>query len=237
MSDQKPKVLVVLSSAVDLPNNEKKTGWYLPEFAHPWHVLHEKVDLTIASTNGGKVPVDPNSVGMFAGDQIAQDFLANQSTLWENTVKLSSFLGHAKDFDAIYFVGGHGPMLDLATNKDSQALVAEFYESGRIVSAVCHGPAALVNVKLSDGGWLIDGAEVTGFSNAEEDSIDYSKFMPFMLEDELNKKSGGRFVKAEQDWGEKVVVAKDGRLITGQNPFSATKLAHELYASIMTHRK
>jgi putative intracellular protease/amidase len=208
-----------------------------PEFAHPWHVLHEKVDLIVASTNGGNVPVDPNSVTMFASDGIAQDFLAHQSALWENTAPLSSFLGHAKEFDAIYFVGGHGPMLDLATNKDSQALIAEFYESGRIVSAVCHGPAALVNVKLSDGEWLIAGAEVTGFSNAEEDSIDYSKFMPFMLEDELNQKSGGHFVKAEQDWGEKVVVAKDGRLITGQNPFSATKLAHELYDSMIAHRK
>jgi putative intracellular protease/amidase len=174
---------------------------------------------------------------MFANDQIAQDFLANQSALWENTAKLSTFLGHAKEFDAIYFVGGHGPMLDLATNKDSQALVVEFYESGRIVSAVCHGPAALVNVKLSNGEFLIAGAEVTGFSNAEEDSIDYSKFMPFMLEDELNKKSGGRFVKAEKDWGEKVVVARGGRLITGQNPFSAEKLANELYESMLALRK
>lgn len=208
-----------------------------PEFAHPWHVLHEKADLTIASTNGGNVPVDPNSVTMFASDEIAQDFLANQSALWQDTAKLSSFRGHAEEFDAIYFVGGHGPMLDLATNQDSQALITEFYESGRIVSAVCHGPAALVNVQLSNGEWLLTGAEVTGFSNAEEDSIDYSKFMPFMLEDELNKKSGGRYVKAEQDWGEKVVVAKDGRLITGQNPFSATKLSEKLYDSMMSHRK
>lgn len=200
-------------------------------------MLHEKADLTIASTKGGNVPVDPNSVTMFANDDIAQDFLAKQSALWENTTKLSSFLGRAKEFDAIYFVGGHGPMLDLATDKDSQALIAEFYESGRIVSAVCHGPAALVNVKLSNGEWLVAGAEVTGFANSEEDSIDYSKFMPFSLEDELNKKSGGRFVKADQDWGEKVVVAKDGRLITGQNPFSASKLAHELYDSMIAHRK
>ena len=208
-----------------------------PELAHPWTILHNKVEITIASTKGDAVPVDPNSVTIFASDQIVQDFLSAQSHLWGNTAKLSSFLGQARDFDAIFFVGRHGPMLDLATDEDCQALVAEFYESGRIVSAVCHGPAALVNVRLSDGKYLVAGAQVTGFSSSEEDSIGYSKFMSFVLEDELNKKSGGRLVKAEEDWGEKMVVAKQGRLITGQNPFSATKLAHELHESILAHQR
>jgi putative intracellular protease/amidase len=174
---------------------------------------------------------------MFQEDKVSQSFLANQSHLWSNTPKLSSFLNKTQDFDAIFFVGGHGPMLDLVDDKDCQLLIAEFWNTGKIVSAVCHGPAALLNVKDSRGEYIIKDAQVTGFCNTEEDEIQYTQFMPFSLEDELNKKSGGGFVKAEKNWGEKTVVAKDGRLITGQNPYSAEKLANEVYESMMKLRK
>ena len=92
-------------------------------------------------------------------------------------------------------------------------------------SAVCHGPAAIADVKLSNGKYLIEGHQVTGFSNAEEDGVGLSKYMPFMLEDVLKKNSGGKYVKAEQDWGEKIVVENGGKLITGQNPASGMFLS------------
>lgn len=113
-------------------------------------------------------------------------------------------------------------MFDLATDETSHKLINEFYTDNKIVSAVCHGPAALTHVKLASGGYLLDGQPVTGFSNTEEDTVQTSSAMPFMLEDALNKASGGKYVKASQDWNPKVVVARGGRLITGQNPASAT---------------
>jgi len=122
-------------------------------------------------------------------------------------------------------------MYDLATDANSIQLIKEFFESGKIVGAICHGSAALVNVKLSDGSFLVADTEVTGFSN-EEDQIKLSEFMPFMLETELNKKSGGKYVKSEKAWGEFVVVSKGGRLITGQNPYSANAIGKALVDAI-----
>ena len=123
-------------------------------------------------------------------------------------------------------------MFDLAMDETSHQLIREFYESGRVVAAVCHGPAALVNAKLSDGSYLINNAAVTGFSNDEEEAVGLTAVMPFLLETELNKNSGGHFQKASASWGEKVVVAKDGRLITGQNPASATGVGKAIYEAI-----
>jgi putative intracellular protease/amidase len=123
-------------------------------------------------------------------------------------------------------------MFDLATDETSHALVNEFYTHNKIISAVCHGPAALTRVKLSTGGYLLDSQPVTGFSNAEEDMMDFTKEMPFSLEDALNESSGGKFVKAEKPWASKVVVAREGRLITGQNPASAADLGEAVYEAI-----
>lgn len=203
-----------------------------PEFAHPYEVLSPHVDITIASPAGGKAPLDPNSVEASKDDVKSQSFLKNQESLWTNTSKLSSILGHAKEYEAIFFVGGHGPMFDLATDATSHKLINEFYDAGKVVSAVCHGPAALAKVKLSNGKFLLDGQRVTGFSNDEEDAVQLTPFMPFMLEDALNEASGGNYVKADQPWAEKVVVAADGRLITGQNPGSATGVGQAIYDAI-----
>ncbi|RAK95806.1 class I glutamine amidotransferase-like protein, partial [Aspergillus ibericus CBS 121593] len=101
-----PKVLVVLSSHDHHNANNKPTGWYLPEFAHPWAVLHEKTELVIASPKGGKAPLDPGSVEMFKDDPVSSKFHQEQESLWTNTVKLSDV--NADDFDAIFYVGGHG---------------------------------------------------------------------------------------------------------------------------------
>jgi len=227
-----PKVLFVLTSHSKLGNLDKPTGWYLPEFAHPYVVLEPHVEIVVASPAGGTAPLDPGSVEAFKGDASSQNFLKTKESLWKNTEKLSSILGHAKDYEAIFFVGGHGPMFDLATDETSHKLISEFYAANKIIAAVCHGPAALTHVKLPSGGFLLDGQKVTGFSNTEEDTVQLSSAMPFSLEDKLNEASGGNYVKAKEDWGEKVVVARGGNLITGQNPASATGVGQAIYDAI-----
>ena len=173
--------------------------------------------------------MDPGSVDA-AKDDVSVAFLKGKESLWNNTEKLSSFVGKAKDFDAIFYVGGHGPMFDLATDSTSHQVIREFWESGKVVSAVCHGPAALANVKLSDGSYLVDGSEVTGFTNSEEEAAGLTSAMPFLLETQL-KEHGGKFVKAD-DWAPKVAVGKEGRLITGQNPASATPIGKAILEKI-----
>lgn len=123
-------------------------------------------------------------------------------------------------------------MWDLATDPTSHKLINEFYTHNKIIAAVCHGPAALTRVEISRGGYLLDGQAVTGFSNTEEDAVGLTAVMPFSLEDALDKASGGKYEKASQNWGEKVVVARGGRLITGQNPSSATGVGKAIYDAI-----
>lgn len=228
-----PKVLIVLSScsSFDEAGTNHPTGWFLPEFAHPYNQLHPHASIVVASPNGGAAPLDPFSVEMFKSDAESAEFLATKSDIWKNTAKLSDFTGKANEFAAIFFVGGHGPMFDLAHDATSHALVREFWESGKVVSAVCHGPIALASVKLSDGSFLVDGSEVTGFTNAEEDQMKLSAYMPEMLEDML-KKNGAKFVSAKELWGEKVVVGKEGRLLTGQNPASASGIGRAIVKAI-----
>lgn len=127
-------------------------------------------------------------------------------------------------------------MFDLATDSTSHLLIQKFYESGKIVSAVCHGPAALVNVKLSDGTYLVQDQKITGFSNAEEDAYNFTGAMPFLLEDEL-KSHGGMYEKADQPFSPKVVISgKHGNLVTGQNPPSAAVIGNSLLDMIQKRR-
>jgi putative intracellular protease/amidase len=221
----KPQILFVLTSHNKLGNLDKPTGWYLPELAHPYHVLRNKATITVASPKGGEAPLDPSSIEA-AKDDVSVNFLKNDEQVWKTTQKLSDFIGKAKDFDAIFYVGGHGPMFDLANDPTSQQLIKEFWEANKIVSAVCHAPAVLYDVKLSDGSLLVAGKEVTAFTNAEEEQMGLTKALPFLPEDALQKASGGKFVKAAEPWGVKVAVA--GRLITGQNPASATAVGEAI---------
>jgi putative intracellular protease/amidase len=123
-------------------------------------------------------------------------------------------------------------MYDLSTNPTSQQIIKEFYESGKVIAAVCHGPAALLGVVLSDGSYLLENSPVTGFSNVEEEQVGYSKIVPFLLEDELNKRSGGKYEKAAEAWGPKVAIARGGKLMTGQNPSSGKPLGEAVLAAI-----
>ncbi|KAI8721431.1 DJ-1 protein-PfpI domain-containing protein [Fusarium sp. LHS14.1] len=230
----KQKLLVVLTSQDVLPTRDNmKTGWYLPELVHPYNDLAPHVDLVMASPKGGEAPIDPYSIEDAKNDETCQVFLKEKEHVWKDTQKLESFLGKSDEYAGIFFVGGHGPMFDLAVDSTSHALVREFYESGKLVSAVCHGPAALANVKLSDGTYMVDGQTVTGFSNAEEEAYKFTDAMPFLLEDKLQEHRG-QYVKADQLFGVKVVTSgKSENLITGQNPPSAGVIGKVLSEAIL----
>ncbi|TQW02933.1 ThiJ/PfpI family protein [Cordyceps javanica] len=210
-----PKILVVLTSADKIVKLDKPTGWYLPELAHPYDVLAPKAEIVLASPKGGVAPLDASSVEAFKNDESSKTFLDKK--LWEKTTPLKEFVGRSGEFAALFYPGGHGPMYDLVDDKDSIALIEEFYKAGKPVSAVCHGPIVFANVKI-DGKPLVEGREVTGFTNAEETQVGLAEAMPFLLEDRL-KAVGAKWTQAEELWGEKVVV--DGQIITGQNPASA----------------
>ncbi|BFZ17404.1 hypothetical protein BsWGS_20443 [Bradybaena similaris] len=220
------KVLVVLTSADNIPATGKPTGWYLPELAHPYKVLVDGgvTDIDAISPKGGKAPLDPSSLEKFKDDAACQWFLKDpKAQALVNNTKTPSQV-KASDYAAVLFPGGHGPMFDLATDADIAKITAEVYDNGGVVAAVCHGPAGLVPVKLSNGNSIVKGKKVTSFSNAEEDAVDLSKYMPFMLETRLGE-LGATFSKAE-NWQEHVVV--DGKLITGQNPASSAKLGKSI---------
>ncbi|KAI9041936.1 type 1 glutamine amidotransferase domain-containing protein [Aspergillus affinis] len=227
----KPKFVFVLSSQSTLPSRGTPTGWYLPEFVHPYNKLSPMFDIVVASPAGGEAPLDPYSIEATREDLECVAFLKEKSHVWKDTVKLKSLLGKASEFAGIFYVGGHGPMFDLANDETSHAVVREFYECGKVVSAVCHGPAALVNVKLSDGNYLVTGQKVTGLSDAEEEIMQFTSDMPFLLETEL-RKNGGMYEKAESPFGVKVITSGwNSKLVTGQNPPSAAVIGEIARAS------
>lgn len=218
------KILMVLTSHDQLGNTGDKTGFWLEEFAAPYFVFKDgDVELTLASPKGGQPPIDPKSdlpenqtpaMTRFKQDKEAQETLSQ-------TLNLSDM--ESKDFDAIFYVGGHGPMWDLVDNPVSIALIESFYNSGKLITAVCHSPAVFHRA-MFDGVSLIKGKRVTGFTNGEEEAVHLTKVVPFLVEDEL-KRIGGLYEKAA-DWESFAVV--DGRIVTGQNPASSTAAAKAL---------
>ena len=218
------KILMVLTSHDQLGNTGRKTGFWLEEFAAPYFVFRDAgVQLTLASPKGGQPPIDPKSdlpenqtpaMARFKKDSAAQKDLAN-------TVKLTDV--NAEDFDTVFYPGGHGPMWDLAESPVSIALIESFYNSGKLVAFVCHAPGVLRHVTYK-GEPLVKGKHVTGFTNEEEEEVQLTNVVPFLVEDEL-KRLGAIFEKVP-NWQPFNVV--DGRLITGQNPPSSTSTAQAL---------
>jgi putative intracellular protease/amidase len=223
------KIVMVLTSHDQLGNTGRKTGFWLEEFAAPYFVFRDAgVELTLASPKGGQPPVDPKSdlpenqtpaMLRFKQDPAAQKALSQ-------TVKLAAV--KAEDYDTIFYVGGHGPLWDLVDNTDSIALIESFYNSGKPVAAVCHSPAVFHRVTYQ-GVPMVKGKRVTGFANTEEEAVQLTDVVPFLVEDEL-KKIGARYEKAP-DWESFAIV--DGRLVTGQNPASSTAAAHALLKVVM----
>ncbi|TKB97315.1 type 1 glutamine amidotransferase domain-containing protein [Pedobacter cryotolerans] len=219
------KVLIILTSHSELGNTGKKTGFWIEEFAAPYYVLAGAgAEITIASPKGGQPPIDPKSDEPDAQTEATKRFKADADLKEKlsQTVKLSEI--NAEDFDAVFYPGGHGPLWDLANDEKSISLIQEFIGSNKPVALVCHAPGALIKVKNADGEPLVKGKEVTGFSNTEEDAVQLTDVVPFLLEDEF-KKLGGNYSKGP-DWGS--YVKKDGLLITGQNPASSEEAAKVL---------
>jgi len=213
---------MVLTSHDQLGDSGSKTGFWLEEFASPYYVFKDaNVDVTLASPNGGQPPMDPKSdepdsqtesTERFKNDEDAQAALAH-------TLKLSDI--SPEEYDAVFYPGGHGPLWDLAEDRDSIALIESMYASGKPVAAVCHAPAVLRHAKTLDGSPLLMGRSVTGFSNSEEEAVRLSGVVPFLLEGELKAK-GANYSKAD-DWQPNVIT--DDTLITGQNPASSELVA------------
>ena len=224
------KILIVLTSHDQLGDTGKKTGFWLEEFAAPYYVLKDAgAAITLASPKGGLPPIDPKSdipenqtelTKRFSADQAAQAELAN-------TKKIADL--SANDFEAIFYPGGHGPMWDMPDNVISIALIEAFVKADKPVGAVCHAPAALVNVRRKDGEYLVKGKRVTGFTNAEEEAVGLTSVVPFLLEDRL-KQRGGVYSNGA-NWAPYVQV--DGKLVTGQNPASSEPAAKELLKLLM----
>lgn len=223
------KVLFVLTSHDKLGDTGEKTGFWIEEFAAPYYNLLEKgVDVTVATPQGGKAPIDPNSEGPDAQTEDTKRFYKDTEAqkVIDNTLKLETL--KAEEFDALFYPGGHGPLWDLAEDKTSIALIESFNKQKKPIAFVCHAPAALKNVKNENGEPLVKGKKVTGFTNTEEEAVQLTNVVPFLVEDML-KENGGIYSKSG-DW--EVHVLKDGNLITGQNPASSNKAADKLYESL-----
>jgi putative intracellular protease/amidase len=222
------KILMVLTSHDQLGNTGRKTGFWLEEFAAPYFVFRDAgVNLTLASPKGGQPPLDPKSdlpeeqtpaMVRFKQDKTAQNDLAH-------TVKLVDM--KSENFDTVFYVGGHGPMWDLAEDQSSIALLESFYNSGKPIALVCHSPGVLRHVKYK-GEPLVKGKHVTGFTNGEEEDVQLSHVVPFLVENELINL--GAIFEQVANWQPFSVV--DGRLITGQNPSSSTLAAQNLISMV-----
>ena len=218
-------ILMVLSSHDKLGDTGRKTGFWLEEFAAPYYVFTDAgAQVTLVSPKGGQPPLDPksdepgaqtDSTRRFKADDAAQSALAH-------TGKLANV--SADGFDAVFYPGGHGPLWDLAEDKNSIRLIEATIAAGKPVAAVCHAPAVLRHVRGEDGSPLVKGRKVTGFTNSEEAAVQLSAIVPFLVEDMLIEK-GGDYSKAA-DWQPHVV--RDGLLITGQNPASSEAAAVSL---------
>lgn len=214
------KALLVLTSHDDL-GGVRKTGFHLGEAAHPWKELTDAgIAVDLASIAGGAAPVD----GRKEDDPIQTEFLTTLADELANTPALSQV--NAADYDAVIFVGGHGTMWDFPNNDTVAALGRAVYEDGGVVAAVCHGPAALLGMTLSDGTPLVQGKTLAAFTNAEEEAVGLTQVVPFLLQSELEKL--GATHTSAANFTENVEVSD--RLVTGQNPASARRLGAEVAA-------
>jgi putative intracellular protease/amidase len=228
------KVLMVLTSHDQLGNTGRKTGFWLEELAAPYYVFKEAgAQITLTSPKGGRPPLDPKSndpnfqtdiTRRFEKDAAAEDQLSK-------TVRLDGV--RQDDYDTVFYPGGHGPMWDIAEDKNSIKLIESFLAAGKYVALVCHAPGALRHVKTPQGKPLVEGKNVTGFTNGEEEEVGLTKVVPFLVEDELLR-LGATFSKVK-NWGVYTIV--DGQLITGQNPASSGPAARVLIQTIKQKAK
>jgi len=227
-------VLMVLTSHDQLGNTGRKTGFWLEELAAPYYVFKDAgAEITLASPKGGRPPLDPKSNEEGFRTDLTRRFekdAAAEAQL-DKTVRLDSV--KQESFDTVFYPGGHGPMWDLAEDKNSIKLIESFLAAGKPIALVCHAPGALRHVKTPDGKPLVQGKKVTGFTDGEEEDVGLTKVVPFLVEDELIN-LGAIFSKVK-NWG--VHTVTDGQLITGQNPASSGPTAKVLIEKLSEMRK
>jgi putative intracellular protease/amidase len=219
------KILTVLTSHDQLGNTGRKTGFWLEELAAPYYVFKDAgAQITLASPKGGRPPLDPKSQDPSFQTDITRRFEqdADAESQLDKTVRLSSV--KQEDYDTVFYPGGHGPMWDLAEDPHSVALIESFLAADKPVALVCHAPGVLRHVKTPAGKPLVDGKNVTGFTNGEEEDVGLTKVVPFLVENELLG-LGATYSKVK-NWG--VYTITDGLLITGQNPASSGPAAKVL---------
>ena len=223
------KVLIVITSHDQLGDTGRKTGFWLEELAAPYYVFKGAgAEITLSSPKGGRPPLDPKSNEPEFRTELTLRFekdAAAEAQL-DKTLRLDSV--KQQDFDTVFYPGGHGPMWDLANDKNSAKLIESFLAAGKPVAVVCHSTAVLSHVKTPDGKPLVEGKEVTGFTNGEEEAVGLTKVVPFLVEDEMLK-LGAVFSK-KANWA--IHVVDDGPLVTGQNPASSGPAASALLAKL-----
>ena len=218
---QAKKVLIVLTSHDRLGDTGKKTGYYLPEASHPHHVFTQAgYDVDFVSPKGGTPPMD----GADLSDPLNRAFVENPAVMSKVEQSMRPTDVDPTAYAAIFYAGGHGTMWDFADNAELASLAAKIYDRGGVVSAVCHGPAGLVNVKLANGKYLVDGKTVSTFTNEEEAAVKKTEIVPFLLESKLIER--GATVTKAPNFQEHVAVSD--RLVTGQNPASASGVARKV---------
>lgn len=217
----KKKILVVLTSVAKYPNLDRATGLWLGEAVHfVKNVKAAGYDVDYVSPKGGYTPIDPHSLDK--ADQTDWQWYQNKEFMNHLGATLTPDKINPDDYAAIYYTGGHGVIWDFPDDKKLQDISRKIYEKGGVVSSVCHGSVALLNITLSDGSLLIKGKKVTGFSNEEEKIVGLDKVVPYLTEDEL-KSRGGIYLKGDKPWA--TFAVEDQRVISGQNPASGGAVA------------
>lgn len=217
----KKKILFVVTSHDKKGSTGEDTGYYLGEVSHPWEVLHKAgYEIDFVSPKGGTPPVD----GFDLKDPVNKEFWENKE--YKNKIDHSFEPSQVNPdlYSAIFYAGGHGAMWDFADHTELADIASKVYENGGIVAAVCHGPAGLVNIKLNNGKYLVDGKKINAFTNEEEAEVKLTNVVPFLLENKL-KERGAKFEKSGL-WQNHVVT--DQRVITGQNPQSAKSVGEAI---------
>ena len=219
------KILMVLTSHDELGDTGRKTGFWLEELAAPYYAFKDAgAEVVLASPKGGQPPLDPKSNEPSFQTDLTHRFEADAAAKAQlaSTLRLDSV--SQADFDTVFYPGGHGPLWDLAEDRNSITLIQSFIAAGKPVALVCHAPGVLRHVKTAEGKPLVAGKKVTGFADTEEAAVGLTEVVPFLVEDML-KGNGGIYSKGD-DWASYVVT--DGLLITGQNPGSSAQAAKVL---------
>jgi putative intracellular protease/amidase len=220
-NDMKKKILFVVTSHDKKGSTGEDTGYYLGEVSHPWEVLHNAgYEIDFVSPKGGTPPVD----GFDLKDPVNKEFWENKEYKNKIDHSLTPSQVNPKEYSTIFYAGGHGAMWDFADNTELASIASTIYENGGIVAGVCHGPAGLVNIKLNNGKYLVDGKKINAFTNEEEAAVKLTDIVPFLLENQL-KERGAKFEKSGL-WQNHVVT--DQRVITGQNPQSAKSVGEAI---------